>query len=138
MWRTYAFDMVKNNPSSGMSVRIAAFISALLLSLLTGVFYNLWKYEVERIILEEGDWQSRIVGEFDEEDLEHIRSFAHVKDVVVNEKINSKDSKKGRYNKDAEKRKKAGRTGKAKKLSWIFIFPVTGQFFRICQRLRKV
>ena len=63
-----------------MSVRIAAFISALLLSLLTGVFYNLWKYEVERIILEEGDWQSRIVGEFDEEDLEHIRSFAHVKD----------------------------------------------------------
>lgn len=30
---------------------IAAFISALLLSLLCGLFYNLWKYEVERIEL---------------------------------------------------------------------------------------
>lgn len=119
MWRTYAFDMVKNNPSSGMSVRIAAFISALLLSLLTSMFYNLWKYEVERIILEEGDWQSRIVGEFDEEDLERIRSFAHVKDVVVSGKINGKfvhvedvvvsgkingkDSGRGRYNKGSGK-----------------------------------
>lgn len=116
MWRTYAFDMVKNNPSSGMSVRIAAFISALLLSLLTGVFYNLWKYEVERIILEEGDWQSRIVGEFDEEDLEHIRSFAHVKDVVVNEKINSKDSKKGRYNKDGGEKKEGRQNGEGEEV----------------------
>ncbi len=116
MWRTYAFDMVKNNPSSGMSVRIAAFISALLLSLLTGVFYNLWKYEVERIILEEGDWQSRIVGEFDEEDLEHIRSFAHVKDVVVNEKINSKDSKKGRYNKDGGEKKEGRQDGEGEEV----------------------
>lgn len=116
MWRTYAFDMAKNNPSSGMSVRIAAFISALLLSLLTGVFYNLWKYEVERIILEEGDWQSRIVGEFDEEDLEHIRSFAHVKDVVVNEKINSKDSKKGRYNKDGGEKKEGRQDGEGEEV----------------------
>ncbi len=116
MWRSYAFDMVKNNPSSGMSVRIAAFISALLLSLLTGVFYNLWKYEVERIILEEGDWQSRIVGEFDEEDLEHIRSFAHVKDVVVNEKINSKDSKKGRYNKDGGEKKEGRQDGEGEEV----------------------
>jgi putative ABC transport system permease protein len=108
--------MVKNNPSSGMSVRIAAFISALLLSLLTGVFYNLWKYEVERIILEEGDWQSRIVGEFDEEDLEHIRSFAHVKDVVVNEKINSKDSKKGRYNKDGGEKKEGRQDGEGEEV----------------------
>ncbi len=116
MWRTYAFDMVKNNPSSGMSVRIAAFISALLLSLLTGVFYNLWKYEVERIILEEGDWQSRIVGEFDEEDLEHIRSFAHVKDVVVNEKINSKDSKKGSYNKGGGEKKEGRQDGEGEEV----------------------
>lgn len=138
MWRTYAFDMVKNNPSSGMSVRIAAFISALLLSLLTGVFYNLWKYEVERIILEEGDWQSRIVGEFDEEDLEHIRSFAHVKDVVVNEKINSKDSKKGSYNKDGGEKKEGRQDGEGEEVVVDIYFPVTGQFFRICQRLRKV
>lgn len=66
-----------------MSVRIAAFISALLLSLLCGVFYNLWKYEVERIVLEEGGWQSRIAGSFSPEEIEAVRNFASVKDMVV-------------------------------------------------------
>lgn len=65
---------------------IAAFISALLLSLLCGEFYNLWKYEVERIKLEEGGWQSRIAGEFDEEDVELIKNFDGVKDAAINEK----------------------------------------------------
>ena len=86
MWKDYSSGYIKNNRSSGMSVMIAAFISALLLSLLLGLFYNAWKYEIERIVLEEGGWQSRIVGEFTREDIESIKNFAHVKDVVVNEK----------------------------------------------------
>lgn len=86
MWKDYSSSYIKNNRSSGMSVMIAAFISALLLSLLLGLFYNAWKYEIERIELEEGGWQSRIVGEFTQEDIESIKNFAHVKDVVVNEK----------------------------------------------------
>ena len=69
-----------------MSVMIAAFISALLLSLLLGVFYNAWKYEIESIEQEEGGWQSRIVGEFSQEDIEYIKNFANVKDIVINEK----------------------------------------------------
>lgn len=85
MWKDYSAGYIKNNRSSGMSVIIAAFISALLLSLLCGLFYNLWKYEVERIELEEGAWQSRIIGELDGEDIEMVRNFAHVKDVVVND-----------------------------------------------------
>ena len=68
MWKDYSAGYIKNNRSSSMSVIIAAFISALLLSLLCGLFYNLWKYEVERIELEEGSWQSRIIGELDDED----------------------------------------------------------------------
>ena len=86
MWKDYSTGYIKNNRSSGMSVMIAAFISALLLSLLLRLFYNAWKYEIERIVLEEGGWQSRIVGEFTREDIESIKNFAHVKDVVVNEK----------------------------------------------------
>ena len=54
MWKDYSADFLKNNRSSSLSVRIAAFISALLLSLLCGLFYNAWKYEVERIQQEEG------------------------------------------------------------------------------------
>ena len=87
MWKDYSSGYIKNNRSSGMSVMIATFISALLLSLLLGLFYNAWKYEIESIEQEEGDWQSRIVGEFTREDIESIKNFAHVKDVVVNEKV---------------------------------------------------
>lgn len=86
MWKDYSSGYIKNNRSSGMSVMIAAFISALLLSLLLGLFYNAWKYQIESIEQEEGGWQSRIVGEFTQEDIESIRNFANVKDVVINEK----------------------------------------------------
>lgn len=86
MWKDYSLGYLKNNRTSGISVIVASFISALLLSLLCGVFYNLWKYEVERIELEEGGWQSRITGELDEEAVEIIRSFGGVKDAVINEK----------------------------------------------------
>ena len=60
MWKDYSSGYIKNNRSLSISVRVAAFISALLLSLLCSLFYNAWKYEVERIKLEEGGWQSRI------------------------------------------------------------------------------
>lgn len=90
MWKDYSSGYIRNNRSSSLSVIIAAFISALLLSLLCGIFYNLWKYEVERIKLEEGSWQSRIAGEIGTEDIELIRNFAHVEDVVVNEKENGR------------------------------------------------
>lgn len=86
MWRDYSSGYIKNNHSSGITIMIAAFISALLLSLLCGLFYNTWKYEVERIELEEGSWQSRITGAFDKEDVETIKTFGNVKDAVVNGK----------------------------------------------------
>lgn len=83
MWRDYSSGYLKNNRASGVAVVTAAFISALLLSLLCGWFYNLWKYEVERIELEEGGWQSRIVGEFDREDIVAVENFDSVKAVTV-------------------------------------------------------
>lgn len=86
MWKDYSSGYIKNNRSAGLSVMIAAFISALLLSLLCGLFYNAWKYEVERIEQEEGGWQSRIIGEIAGEDIKAIKNFANVKDAVVNKK----------------------------------------------------
>lgn len=86
MWKDYSSNYIKNNRSSSWSVMIAAFISALLLSLLCGLFYNAWKYEVERIELEEGGWHSRIIGELSSEDMETIKNFANVEDAVANEK----------------------------------------------------
>lgn len=83
MWREYSSGYIRNNRSSGITVIAAAFLSALLLSLLCGVFYNLWKYEVERIEREEGSWQSRITGEFDSEEIRAVQSFAGVTKVEV-------------------------------------------------------
>lgn len=54
MWKDYSLDYIRNNRASSLSVRLSAFISALLLSLLCGLFYNAWKYEVERLV-QEGD-----------------------------------------------------------------------------------
>ena len=44
-------------------------------------------YEVEQIILEEGDWQGRITGDLDEEDLLTIKNTANVERTVINEKL---------------------------------------------------
>lgn len=86
MWKDYSLSYIKNNRASSLPVLIAAFLSALLLSLLCGLFYNAWKYEVERIQQEEGGWQSRMLGEIDTQKIESIRNFANVREVIVNEK----------------------------------------------------
>lgn len=86
MWKDYSAGYIKNNRASSITVIIATFISALLLSLLCGLFYNSWKYEVERIELDTGGWHSRITGEFAKEDIEAINNFANVKDAVINDK----------------------------------------------------
>ena len=85
MWRDYSAGLLKNNRFAGLSVRLSAFISALLLSLLCGLFYNAWKYEIERIEQETGGWQSRIMGELDEEDMISIKNYAGVRDAVMHE-----------------------------------------------------
>jgi len=86
MWKDYSLTYIKNNRSSGISVMVAAFISALLLSLLCGLFYNMWKYEVERIELEEGGWHGRLAGELDREDIDAIKNYANVEAAVINER----------------------------------------------------
>ena len=75
MWKDYLSSYIKNNHSSRFAIQVSAFISALLLSLLCGLFYNIWKYEVERIEQKEGSWQSRIIGEFDKEEITFIKNF---------------------------------------------------------------
>ncbi len=88
MWKDYLAGYLKNNRSFGLAVRLSAFISALFLSLLCGLFYNAWKYEVERIERKEGGWQSRVMGELDAGETDVIKNFANIKKVVVNTKEN--------------------------------------------------
>lgn len=85
MWKDYSSGYIKNNRASGISIMAAAFISALLLSLLCSFFYNLWVYEIERLKEEEGAWQGRIVGEISPDTLQVIRNYANVEQAVINE-----------------------------------------------------
>lgn len=87
MWKDYSTSFIKQNRASSISIMVAAFISALFLSLLCSLFFNFWNYDVEQIVLEEGGWQGRITGEIDEDDLAMIQNFANVEKAVVNEEV---------------------------------------------------
>lgn len=87
MWRDYSVSYLKNNRVSSVSLIAAAFVATLFLSLLCSLGYNFWVYEVEQIVLEEGDWQGRIVGELDENDRSMIQNFANVKEAVIHDDL---------------------------------------------------
>ena len=95
MWKDYSASYIRNNRASGVSVIIASFVSALLLSLLVSLFYNLWVYEVERTKVEEGDWQGRVTGVLSAEDLQRMARHANVEKVVVNEELSDEPEPDG-------------------------------------------
>ncbi len=92
MRRMHVSDGRMRSHTQAVSIRVAALISALLLSLLCSLFYNFWVYEVERIQIEEGTWQSRLTGELDQDDLKRIKTYAK----TVSAEINQERSKEGK------------------------------------------
>lgn len=91
MWKDYSKSYIKNNPASSVSVMAAALVAAMFLSILCSIGYNVWIYEIEKIVLEEGDWQGRIAGRIDENDLNIIQNFATVEKVVVDQEVSEKE-----------------------------------------------
>lgn len=92
MWKDYSKSYIKNNRTASVSIMAAALTAAMFLSLLCGIAYNFWIYEVEKITLEEGGWQGRIVCDgFDADDLAVIGLFANVEKAVINEALSRGD-----------------------------------------------
>ena len=92
MWKDYSKSYIKNNPASSISIMAAALAATMFLSLLCSIAYNFWVYEVERITLEEGGWQGRIVGHaLDADDLSAVCQFANVEKAVINEELSGRD-----------------------------------------------
>lgn len=83
MWKEYSFGYIKKNVASSVSIMIAAFISALFLSLICSIFYNMWQYDITRVISEEGNWQGRLTGEISDSDLETIKVYPNVSNAVA-------------------------------------------------------
>ena len=92
MWKDYSSSYIKNNRTSSISVIVAALISTLFLSLLCSLFFNSWTYDIDEVILEEGDWQGRITGNIDEEDFITIKNFPNVERIVINEKLSEEQN----------------------------------------------
>ena len=91
MWKDYSKSYIKNNRASSISIMAAALVATMFLSLLCSIAYNFWAYDVEQIILEEGDWQGRIVCEaLSSDDLSMVCQFANVEKAVVNEELSQK------------------------------------------------
>lgn len=89
MWKDYSTGYIRNNRASSISVIVASFISALFLSLLCCLFYNYWNYEVESVVLEEGDWQGRITGILDDNALSAVANYPNVKDAEFNKELSN-------------------------------------------------
>ncbi len=83
MWKEYSISYIKNNKITSISLMTAALISAMFLSLITSVFYNMWLDNINQIVSEEGDWQTKITGSISEKDIGRIQNIANVKDVVT-------------------------------------------------------
>lgn len=91
MWKNYSKSYIKNNRASSISIMTAALVATMFLSLLFSIAYNFWKYDIEQIMLEEGNWQGRIVCEtLGTNDLSVICQFANVEKAVINEKLSKR------------------------------------------------
>ena len=92
MWEDYSKSYIKNNRASSISIMAAALVASMFLSLLCSIAYNFWAYDVEQIMLEEGDWQGRIVCEaLSSDDLSMVCQFANVEKAVINEGLSQKE-----------------------------------------------
>jgi putative ABC transport system permease protein len=87
---------------------VAALISAMFLSLITSVFYNMWADNINQITMEEGDWQAKIIGSISDKDKESIQSNTNVKAVITTQTENGMETlvyfyKMGRIYEDMSK-----------------------------------
>ena len=50
MWNAYSASHIRNNKTSNRFIMIISFLSALMLSLISGLFYNLWADNVNQTV----------------------------------------------------------------------------------------
>ncbi|MBE5878297.1 MAG: ABC transporter permease, partial [Lachnospiraceae bacterium] len=89
MWKEYSLSYIKRNKASSISVIAASLIATLFLSLLCSLFFNLWVYETESIIADEGDWHGRLVVSADILELATIEKFSNVERAMINHELSN-------------------------------------------------
>lgn len=88
MWKEFSRDYLARNRASAVTVAAAALAAAFFLALIGSLFYNLWAYDIERVIQQEGGWQARVTVTQNGADLDHtlaaLRQFANVASAELN------------------------------------------------------
>lgn len=83
MWKEYSMGYLKANRAASLSLMAAVLTASAFLSLVTGLFYNLWADSVWRVRQEEGDWHAAFEGEFTAEEIQIMENFSNVQEVRV-------------------------------------------------------
>ena len=52
MWNAYSASYIKNNKTGNRFIMIISFLAAMMLSLVSGLFYNLWADQINQTIAE--------------------------------------------------------------------------------------
>ena len=87
MWKEYSSSYIKNNRVSSISVIVASLIATLFLSLLCSLFFNFWTYEMDGIIIEEGNWHGRMTASADAMKITTIQNFPNVENAIINNEL---------------------------------------------------
>lgn len=83
MWKDYSISYIKKNKATSISIMVAAFIAAMFISMVCGLFYNIWVDDISRLVDKEGGWQARFVTEMSEADIQLIQNYSNVKEVII-------------------------------------------------------
>lgn len=83
MWKAYTQSAVKNNRAASAAIITAVLISAAFISLISGIFYNLWTDNIRRIIAAEGDWHGTLTARWTEDSLSLVQRALNVDRVVL-------------------------------------------------------
>lgn len=85
MWKDYSVNYLKKNKSTAVSIMVAVLVASMFISFLCTLFYNMWIDNVDRIKIDEGDWQARITANLSDNEINTINNFANVDKVIVSD-----------------------------------------------------
>ena len=92
MWKEYSSSYIKNNRTSSMAIIVISLIATLFLSLLCSLFFNFWKYEMDDIILKEGNWHGRMTIPMDTIELTTIHNFPNIESAIINHELSDEQT----------------------------------------------
>lgn len=91
MWKKYTKNYLKNNAVMSISMMITIFISTLFISTVFSIFYNIWVDGIHRIKVEEGEWEGRLIGDFDSSVVNELKKGENIKELGLIRDGNGKE-----------------------------------------------